>query len=230
MSVRGFGIGMSIMPAMTAAFSVLRPEQVNDATPQLNVLQRVGGSLGTAIFAVVLQGQTQSAHTTAARGRRVRPHLLVGDGRDAAGAGPDASVGPDRAAGQGDHGRGTRSRSRRGAPAGGSVSPTTATANATPEPKPANKIDELRAALNHLLAADRRLRGRDHSRPGELTFAQLRTIAALGREQRDDRRPAGQERRADARRPSPRSSISSRPRTSSSAGAAPRTGASATSR
>jgi DNA-binding MarR family transcriptional regulator len=32
------------------------------------------------------------------------------------------------------------------------------------------------------MAADRRLRGRDHSRPGELTFAQLRAIAALGRE------------------------------------------------
>jgi DNA-binding MarR family transcriptional regulator len=48
--------------------------------------------------------------------------------------------------------------------------------------EPATKIDELRVTLNQLLAADRRLRGRDHSRPGELTFAQLRTIAALGRE------------------------------------------------
>jgi MarR family transcriptional regulator, organic hydroperoxide resistance regulator len=61
------------------------------------------------------------------------------------------------------------------------VSPKTATANATPEPKSANKLDDFRAAVNHLLAADRRLRGRDHSRPGELTFAQVRTIAALGR-------------------------------------------------
>jgi DNA-binding MarR family transcriptional regulator len=43
-------------------------------------------------------------------------------------------------------------------------------------------IDELRTALNQLTAADRRLRGRDHSRPGELTYAQLRTIAALGRD------------------------------------------------
>ncbi len=61
------------------------------------------------------------------------------------------------------------------------MSPKTATANATPEPKSANKLDDFRAAVNHLLAADRRLRGRDHSRPGELTFAQVRTIAALGR-------------------------------------------------
>jgi MarR family transcriptional regulator, organic hydroperoxide resistance regulator len=48
--------------------------------------------------------------------------------------------------------------------------------------KTTSTIDELRTALNQLTAADRRLRGRDHSRPGELTFAQIRTIAALGRE------------------------------------------------
>jgi EmrB/QacA subfamily drug resistance transporter len=54
MVFRGFGIGMSMMPAMTAAFAVLRPDQVTHATPQLNVLQRVGGSMGTAILSVVL--------------------------------------------------------------------------------------------------------------------------------------------------------------------------------
>ena len=48
--------------------------------------------------------------------------------------------------------------------------------------KTTGTIDELRTAMNQLTAADRRLRGRDHSRPGELTFAQIRTIAALGRE------------------------------------------------
>jgi EmrB/QacA subfamily drug resistance transporter len=61
MLVRGFGVGMSIMPAMTAAFSVLAPEQINDASPQLTVLQRVGGSLGTAIIAVVLEGHLKHA-------------------------------------------------------------------------------------------------------------------------------------------------------------------------
>jgi EmrB/QacA subfamily drug resistance transporter len=55
MVVRGLGIGMSMMPAMTAAYATLRPDQVNDAAPQLNVLQRVGGSIGTAILTVVLQ-------------------------------------------------------------------------------------------------------------------------------------------------------------------------------
>jgi EmrB/QacA subfamily drug resistance transporter len=61
MIVRGVGIGLAIMPAMTAAFSVLTREQVNDASPQLTVLQRVGGSLGTAIIAVVLQSKTTDA-------------------------------------------------------------------------------------------------------------------------------------------------------------------------
>ena len=53
---------------------------------------------------------------------------------------------------------------------------------ASPAAEPTGQVEEFRTALNHLLAADRRLRGRDHSRPGELTFAQIRTIAALGRE------------------------------------------------
>jgi MarR family transcriptional regulator, organic hydroperoxide resistance regulator len=48
--------------------------------------------------------------------------------------------------------------------------------------EPAGQVEDFRTAVNQLLAADRRLRGRDHSRPGELTFAQIRTIAALGRE------------------------------------------------
>ncbi len=53
--VRGVGIGFSFMPAMTSAFASLRPEQLSDATPQLNVLQRIGGAIGTAVLAVVLQ-------------------------------------------------------------------------------------------------------------------------------------------------------------------------------
>ncbi len=61
------------------------------------------------------------------------------------------------------------------------MSQKTATANAKPAAGSASKLDDFRTAVNHLLAADRRLRGRDHRRPGELTFAQVRTIAALGR-------------------------------------------------
>jgi EmrB/QacA subfamily drug resistance transporter len=57
MVVRGVGIGLAFMPAMTAAFSALAHDQVNDASPQLNVIQRVGGSLGTAVIAVVLENK-----------------------------------------------------------------------------------------------------------------------------------------------------------------------------
>jgi hypothetical protein len=55
--VRGLGVGLASMPTMTAAFSVLSPDQVNDGSPQLNAIQRVGGALGTAIVAVILQDQ-----------------------------------------------------------------------------------------------------------------------------------------------------------------------------
>jgi EmrB/QacA subfamily drug resistance transporter len=58
--VRGLGMGFAIMPVMSAAFAVLKREQITDASPQLNVLQRVGGSIGTAIFAVVLSSAIAS--------------------------------------------------------------------------------------------------------------------------------------------------------------------------
>jgi EmrB/QacA subfamily drug resistance transporter len=55
MVMQGFGLGLTFTPVMTAAFRALRPSQVNDASPQLNILMRVGGSISTAIFTVVLQ-------------------------------------------------------------------------------------------------------------------------------------------------------------------------------
>jgi EmrB/QacA subfamily drug resistance transporter len=55
--VRGLGLGFTMMPAMAAAYATLERSQVPRATPMLNVLQRVGGSLGTAVVAVVLQHQ-----------------------------------------------------------------------------------------------------------------------------------------------------------------------------
>jgi EmrB/QacA subfamily drug resistance transporter len=61
--LRGVGIGFSFMPAMTAAFASLRSEQLSDATPQLNVLQRIGGAIGTAVLAVVLQRAAEHTHS-----------------------------------------------------------------------------------------------------------------------------------------------------------------------
>jgi MFS family permease len=65
LAVRGVGIGLSFMPAMTAAFTALRPEELSDATPQLNMLQRVGGAIGVAVLAVVLQRAGAHAATPA---------------------------------------------------------------------------------------------------------------------------------------------------------------------
>jgi MarR family transcriptional regulator, organic hydroperoxide resistance regulator len=69
------------------------------------------------------------------------------------------------------------------------MSRTTSTSRQATAIDPAGKVEELRVGFNQLFASERRLRGRDHSRPGELTFAQLRTVAALGRE---DEMTAGQ--------------------------------------
>jgi EmrB/QacA subfamily drug resistance transporter len=66
MVARGAAMGASFMPAMTAAFAALDRSEVSHATPQLNVLNRVGGSIGTTVLAVVLADATRHAHTQAA--------------------------------------------------------------------------------------------------------------------------------------------------------------------
>jgi len=68
MVFRGIGIGMAFLPAMAAAFAAMTPAQIPDATPQLNILQRVGGSIGTAVLAVVLQGQINALGAPSAGG------------------------------------------------------------------------------------------------------------------------------------------------------------------
>ena len=88
-----------MMPSMTAAYAVLRPDQINDATPQMNVLQRVGGSIGTAVLAVVLQSGISdlAVPTPAGHRRRVRRHLLVGAGHQPRRARPDRAPDARRA-------------------------------------------------------------------------------------------------------------------------------------
>jgi EmrB/QacA subfamily drug resistance transporter len=65
LALRGVGIGLSFMPTMTAAYASLRTDQLSDATPQMNVVQRLGGAIGTAILAVVLQRASAGAQTPA---------------------------------------------------------------------------------------------------------------------------------------------------------------------
>jgi EmrB/QacA subfamily drug resistance transporter len=67
MVLRGTGMGASFMPAMTAAFAALDRSEVSHATPQLNVLNRIGGSIGTTLLAVVLERSLLHAHTLAQR-------------------------------------------------------------------------------------------------------------------------------------------------------------------
>ena len=66
MVVRGVGIGFAMMPAFVAAFVALERHELPDAAPQLNVMMRVGGSIGTAVLAVVLsRALLSAAHTPA---------------------------------------------------------------------------------------------------------------------------------------------------------------------
>ena len=68
MTVRGVGIGFAFMPAFVAAFAALARTELPDAAPQLNVLMRVGGSIGVAVLAVVLARALISGPHTAAGG------------------------------------------------------------------------------------------------------------------------------------------------------------------
>ena len=55
--VRGIGFGFVMMPAISAAYETLSHEQVPRASTAVNIVQRVGGSIGTALVAVVLEHQ-----------------------------------------------------------------------------------------------------------------------------------------------------------------------------
>jgi EmrB/QacA subfamily drug resistance transporter len=59
--VRGMGLGASIQPATAAAYALLDSSQVPRATAALNTLRQIGGSIGTALLAVVLQHEATAA-------------------------------------------------------------------------------------------------------------------------------------------------------------------------
>jgi EmrB/QacA subfamily drug resistance transporter len=52
--VRGIGLGLSGLPAMSVAYATVPRAKLPDATSQANIIRRVGGSLGGALFVVVL--------------------------------------------------------------------------------------------------------------------------------------------------------------------------------
>jgi len=55
--IRGLGLGLGMMPAFASSYRDLSLDAVPRATTTTNILRQVGGSLGVAIFAVVLQTQ-----------------------------------------------------------------------------------------------------------------------------------------------------------------------------
>ena len=67
--VRGIGLGCSMMPTMASAYAVVRSDQVPGATSVLNALQRLGGSIGTALLAVVLADQSRAVPRAGAASR-----------------------------------------------------------------------------------------------------------------------------------------------------------------
>ena len=58
--VVGLGLGATIMPSMGAAYAGLTHAQMPRATSAINAIQRIAGSLGTALLAVVLQRAIKS--------------------------------------------------------------------------------------------------------------------------------------------------------------------------
>ena len=66
--VRGLGLGASIQPAVAAAYALLDSSQVPRATAALNTLRQIGGSIGTALLAVVLQHESKAALSSAGGG------------------------------------------------------------------------------------------------------------------------------------------------------------------
>ena len=53
--VIGMGLGSTIVPSMAVAYQSVSRDAVPQATMTINVVQRVAGSIGTALLAVVLQ-------------------------------------------------------------------------------------------------------------------------------------------------------------------------------
>lgn len=62
LAVRGLGTGLTIVPAMTRAFQSIRPQSIPDAASQLNLIQRVGGTMAIAVVTVMLKHAAEERH------------------------------------------------------------------------------------------------------------------------------------------------------------------------
>jgi EmrB/QacA subfamily drug resistance transporter len=52
--VTGFGLGLAAMPALSVAYKTVPRDRLPDATSEANIIQRIGGSTGTALLVVLL--------------------------------------------------------------------------------------------------------------------------------------------------------------------------------
>ena len=82
MFVRGLGMGMSMMPITAASYASLSHAQVPRATSITSIMRQVGGSVATAVLAVVLQsaierntGLPPSATSGSSSGHPLPPNL-----------------------------------------------------------------------------------------------------------------------------------------------------------
>lgn len=71
--IRGVGLGCSMMPSTAAAYATLTQASIPQATTLINVFQRVGGSIGTALLAVVLEDQIRTGAPQAVSGGSIAP-------------------------------------------------------------------------------------------------------------------------------------------------------------
>lgn len=72
--VRGIGLGFGMMPVFAASYRNLTHASVPKATSATNIIRQIGGSLGVAIFAVVLQ--TQITQRLGASGATLQAGLI----------------------------------------------------------------------------------------------------------------------------------------------------------
>ncbi|WP_433231204.1 DHA2 family efflux MFS transporter permease subunit [Actinomadura formosensis] len=66
--VRGLGLGCTMMPTMSAALTTLSRAMVSRASSTLNIIVQLGGSVGTALLAVILSRQISDRIPQAAGG------------------------------------------------------------------------------------------------------------------------------------------------------------------
>jgi len=66
MIIRGFGLGAVTMPLMVAAYVGLDKEQIPHSSVLTRTAQQIGGSFGTAVLAVILEGAIAAHHAALA--------------------------------------------------------------------------------------------------------------------------------------------------------------------